>query len=94
MVHLSPKQLSRVFADAYGKTPQAYLTMLRVEQMAQLLRETDSTIAEAGQQVGWSSRNRASAAFRDCTGLAPSQYRAMQARGALCPASGQPALTG
>ncbi|MFX4273283.1 helix-turn-helix transcriptional regulator [Propionibacteriaceae bacterium Y1685] len=94
MVHLSPKQLSRVFTDAYGKTPQAYLTMLRVEQMARLLRETDLTIAEAGQRVGWSSRNRASAAFHDCTGLTPSHYRTMQARGSACPASRQPVLTG
>lgn len=29
MVHLSTKQLSRVFVDAYGKTPLTYLTMLR-----------------------------------------------------------------
>ena len=93
-VHLSPRQLSRVFTDAYGKTPQAYLTMLRVEQMARLLRETELTIAEAGYQVGWLSRNRASSAFRDCTGLTPSRYRAMHARGAACPASGQSVLTG
>ena len=33
-VHLSTKQLSRVFVDAYGKTPLTYLTMLRVEEMA------------------------------------------------------------
>jgi len=41
IVHLSTKQLSRVFVDAYGKTPLTYLTMLRVEEMARLLRETD-----------------------------------------------------
>ncbi|MGA4508307.1 hypothetical protein ACQB6R_04665 [Propionibacteriaceae bacterium G1746] len=40
MVHLSTKQLGRVFTDAYGKTPLAYLIMLRVEEMARLLRET------------------------------------------------------
>ena len=28
-VYLSPKQLRRVFTDAFGKTPLAYLTMLR-----------------------------------------------------------------
>jgi AraC-like DNA-binding protein len=35
-VHLSASQLSRVFADAYGKTPMTYLTMLRIEEMARL----------------------------------------------------------
>jgi Transcriptional regulator containing an amidase domain and an AraC-type DNA-binding HTH domain len=74
-VHLSPRQLSRVFADAYGKTPRAYLTMLRVEEMARLLRETDLSIAEVGWRVGWQSRSRACEAFRERTGMAPRHYR-------------------
>ena len=78
MVHLSTKQLSRVFTDAYGKTPLTYLTMLRVEEMARLLRETDLTIEQTGRRVGWRSRNRASAAFRECVGITPSRYRAMR----------------
>ncbi|GAA1486870.1 hypothetical protein GCM10009625_36750 [Brachybacterium fresconis] len=78
MVHLSTKQLSRVFVDAYGKTPLAYLTMLRVEEMARLLRETDLTIEQAGRQVGWHSRNRASDAFRQATGMTPSRYRRLR----------------
>ncbi|WP_025155399.1 helix-turn-helix transcriptional regulator [Leifsonia aquatica] len=76
--HLSSSQLVRVFSDAYGKTPLAYLTMLRVEEMARLLRESNASIAEAGSAVGWASRNRAAAAFRECTGLTPGRYRAMQ----------------
>ncbi|MGO3022167.1 MAG: helix-turn-helix domain-containing protein [Brevibacterium sp.] len=78
MVLLSTKQLSRVFVDAYGKTPLAYLTMLRVEEMARLLRETDLTIEQAGRKVGWHSRNRASDAFRQATGMTPSHYRALR----------------
>ncbi|WP_454118502.1 helix-turn-helix domain-containing protein [Microbacterium lacticum] len=81
MVHLSRKQLSRVFVDAYGKTPRAYLTMLRVEEMARLLRETDLSIAQAGRQVGWCSRNRATEAFGQATGMTPSQYRRRLAAG-------------
>ena len=77
-VHLSPQQLSRVFADAYGKTPIAYLTMLRVQEMARLLRETDLPVAAAGRRVGWSSRSRATEAFIEHTGLSPSRYRAMR----------------
>lgn len=81
MVHLSTKQLSRVFVDAYGKTPLTYLTMLRVEEMARLLRETDLSIEQAGRRVGWRSRNRASAVFRECVGITPSRYRAMRSAG-------------
>lgn len=75
MVHLSTKQLSRVFSAAFGKTPQAYLTISRVEEMARLLRKTNATIAETGRKVGWRSRSRAIEAFRECTGHTPQQYR-------------------
>lgn len=85
-VYLSTKQLAHVFAEAYGKTPLAYLTMLRVQEMARLLRETDLTIAAAGRRVGWRSRNRATTAFRECVGITPSRYRAMGADGQHMPA--------
>jgi len=75
MVHLSTKRLSRIFTRAYGKTPRALLTMLRVEELARLLRETDLTIEQAGRQVGWHSRNRATQAFKQATGMTPSAYR-------------------
>lgn len=78
-VHLSPKQLSRVFTEAYGKTPLAYLTMLRVEEMAHLLRETHLTIDVAARRVGWASRSRANEAFQQCVGMTPSEYRRMRA---------------
>ncbi|GAB3062900.1 hypothetical protein GCM10027079_32290 [Sediminivirga luteola] len=74
-VHLSRAQLSRVFVDAYGMTPLAYLTTLRAEQMARLLRETDLTVEQAAREVGWSSRNHAARLFRQCVGVSPGQYR-------------------
>src|SRR5699024_7914808 len=80
-VHLSPKQLARVFTETYGKTPLAYLTMLRVEEMAHLLRETDFTIDAAARAVGWASRSRANEAFRECVGMTPSEYRRMHLAG-------------
>ena len=81
-VRLSPQQLTRVFAEAFGKTPIAYLTMLRVQEMARLLRETDLPVAAAGRRVGWSSRSRATEAFIEHVGLSPSRYRAMHPIGA------------
>ncbi len=79
-VHLSSKQLARVFTDTYGKTPMAYLTMLRVNEMAHLLRATNMTIAEAARRVGWQSRSRAAEAFRELAGVTPGRYRAMHPR--------------
>ncbi len=78
LVQLSPKQLARVFVAAFGKTPTAYLTMLRVQEMARLLRETNITVAAAGRRVGWRSRSRAIEAFTAHTGVTPSRYRDMR----------------
>ncbi|WP_338538741.1 AraC family transcriptional regulator [Janibacter terrae] len=78
LVQLSPKQLTRVFTSAFGKTPTAYLTMLRIQEMARLLRETNVTVAAAGQRVGWQSRSRAIEAFTAHTGVTPNRYRDMR----------------
>ncbi|MFH5211157.1 helix-turn-helix domain-containing protein [Antrihabitans spumae] len=79
-VHLSPSQLSRVFTDAYGKTPLAYLTMLRAENLAKSLRETDLSIETAMREVGWRSRGHAAQQFRKYVGLTPTRYRQLTLR--------------
>lgn len=74
-VHLSPSQLGRVFVDAYGKTPMTYLSALRAEQLARLLRETDLPIEEAMREIGWYSRGHAARMFRQAVGVTPTRYR-------------------
>lgn len=74
-VHLSASQFSRVFADAYGKTPLVYLTMLRAERLAHLLRETALPIEVAMHQVGWHSRGHGARLFKQYVGVSPAQYR-------------------
>ena len=80
MVHLSPSRLSSVFVEAYGKTPLAYLTMLRAEHLAKYLRETDLTVAAAMLRVGWHSRSHATRLFRQYVGVTPGHYRQMRAQ--------------
>jgi len=76
-VHLSKSQVGRVFVEAYGKTPIAYLTMLRTERMAGLLRTTDAPIAVIAHEVGWSDPDFAARQFRRRVGVTPSRYRTM-----------------
>lgn len=78
-VHLSPSRLSSVFVEAYGKTPLAFLTMIRAEHLAKLLRETDLTVTAAMQRVGWRSRSHATRLFREYVGVTPGRYRTMSA---------------
>lgn len=77
-VHLSSSQLSRVFVEAYGKTPLAFLTMIRAEHLAKYLRETDLPMAAAMRQVGWYSRSHATELFRQYVGVTPGRYRRLR----------------
>lgn len=74
-VHLSVPQFSRVFSEAYGKTPMAYLTMLRIEELARLLRETDLPLDDAIKAVGWHSMSYTIRVFRAYVGVTPGVYR-------------------
>lgn len=76
-VHLSKSQVGRVFVEAFGKSPIAYLTMLRTERMAGLLRTTDTPIAGIAQEVGWRDPDFAARQFRRSVGVTPSKYRAL-----------------
>lgn len=76
MVHLSRSQLFRLFVQAYGKTPIVHLTMLRVERMAYLLRNTNAPIALIAREVGWADPDFAARQFRRNVGVTPSSYRA------------------
>lgn len=74
-VHLSRSQVGRLFVEAFGKSPIAYLTMLRTERMAALLRTTDTPIAKIAQEVGWSDPDFAARQFRRSVGVTPRSYR-------------------
>lgn len=76
-VHLSRSRVGRLFRESFGKTPIAYLTMLRAERMAELLRATDASIATIADQVGWTDPAYASRQFRQSVGYSPRQYRTL-----------------
>ncbi|WP_227000711.1 helix-turn-helix transcriptional regulator [Protaetiibacter intestinalis] len=74
-VYLSPAQLSRIFVEAHGRTPLAYLRVIRTERMALLLRTTGISVQQAAREVGWSSRSYAARVFQQHLGVSPRQYR-------------------
>ena len=74
-VHLSSSQLRRVFTETFGKAPIAYLTMMRVERMAHLLKVHDSPVSVIAASVGWSDPDFAARQFRRSVGVSPSEYR-------------------
>jgi AraC family transcriptional regulator len=73
---LSPFHFARLFKKLTGASPHAYLATLRVARAQALLAETDLSISEVSERVGYSSSSHFTKAFRQATGLAPRAYRA------------------
>lgn len=73
---LSSSQFNRVFKDSFGVTPLTYLSILRVQEMARLIRETTLLIGTITEQVGWCHHcGQATRLFRRYMGVTPIDYR-------------------
>ena len=75
--YLSYVQFSRRFKSAVGMTPQDYLTGLRLKKAKVLLGDTDLPIKQVALTCGFGSEYYFSSFFKKCSGLSPSEYRAM-----------------
>jgi AraC family transcriptional regulator len=73
---LSPFHFARLFKKLTGASPHAYLATIRVARAQALLAETDLSVSEVSERVGYSSPSHFTKAFRQATGLAPRAYRA------------------
>src|SRR5437879_6752729 len=74
--HLSPAHFSREFRRAFGDTPHQYLLTRRLERAAELLRNTDHSVAEICLEVGLSSIGSFTTSFGKAFGLSATEYRA------------------
>src|SRR3954470_22005780 len=74
--HLSPAHFSREFRRAFGETPHQYLLTRRLERAAELLRNTDRSVADVCLTVGLQSIGSFTTSFGRTFGLTPTAYRA------------------
>jgi AraC-like DNA-binding protein len=74
--HYHPSYYSEWFQRRFGRSPLAYLRELRLEKAKSLLRETDYTIIQIAQQVGYQHHATLTRIFQEEVGLLPSEYRA------------------
>lgn len=74
-VHMSPFHFARMFKQATGQSPHAYLTLRRVERAKQLLRDSRLALIEVASSVGFQTQGHFTEVFHRYAGLTPRHFR-------------------
>lgn len=74
-VGLSRTVLAERFRDTMGDTPLAYLRTVRMQKAMRLLAETERTLEQVAQQVGYQDAFSFSKVFKRSVGMAPREFR-------------------
>lgn len=75
VVYLNPQYMVRMFKKQEGISILEYITNTRIEMASELLRETDDSIYEVAELVGYSNYSYFSRVFKKITGRTPQQYK-------------------
>lgn len=74
-IGVGEERLRRICQEAHGASPMDYVTRLRMERAALLLRATPMKVETIAEEVGYGSVFAFSAAFQRVRGVRPSVYR-------------------
>lgn len=74
-IHVSRSLLERRFRKYIGKSPQAEIRNLQMQRIKELLRETDYTLANIADLVGFEHPEYMCVVFKKTTAMTPNQYR-------------------
>lgn len=73
--HMNKYYLSHTFKKEYGVSPINYMISRRIEESKYLLAETDLSLSQIAQLLGFSSLSYFSQVFRRTQGASPMEYR-------------------
>ncbi len=76
-VYFTPNYLSTLFRKEVGQTISQYLTQCRMESAALMLGQTNMTVAEVSEAVGYHDVRHFSKVFQRHHGMNPSKFRRM-----------------
>lgn len=77
LTHFSKNYITTMYLKEYSITPMQYHAMLRVEKAKSLIRNTNLSISEAADMLGFSSVQAFSRTFKSVDGNNPSFYKHM-----------------
>ena len=72
---INPTTLKDTFKGIFGQPIGSYMKEYRIKQAAILLRQTQATIAEIANNVGYENQSKFATAFRDILKITPAEYR-------------------
>jgi AraC family transcriptional regulator len=78
-VHMSPFHFARLFKQATGQPPHAYLTARRVERAKELLGAGGLPLVHVAANVGFQTQGHFTEVFRRHAGVTPRHFRLMTA---------------
>lgn len=72
---MNPTTLKAAFKEVYGTSIAAHMRQHRMERAAKLLRESNMSVAEIAQAVGYDSQSKFAAVFKAYYQVLPREYR-------------------
>lgn len=75
IIMVSPDYFTKMFKDSIGKTPVDYINGIRVNHSMQLLIDSDKSIAEIAEDIGFCNANYFHKIFKQYMEMSPLAYR-------------------
>jgi transcriptional regulator GlxA family with amidase domain len=72
---MSPRNFARVYTTTTGRTPSKAIEYLRLEEARRLLEDTDQSIDEISDRIGFGSTERMRTTFQRHLKVSPRDYR-------------------
>jgi two-component system response regulator YesN len=79
----NPSYFSTLFKKETGRTFKEYLHDVRMGEAKRLLRDTNLPVSAVCECVGYTDLKHFSGSFRQTTGIKPSEFRKLYARGGI-----------
>ena len=77
---VSPGHFLTSFRESFGQTPHQYLLMLRLNEAERRLQETDESLADIADKIGFSSQSHMTTALKKNRSTTPGELRRMRFR--------------